>query len=121
LISGYNLGYYLQMARFVIEFNLNVKKDLEWIQKNHHSSIKTSIAEQLQFTPHVETRNRKPLNPQIREAEWELRCGDNNRYRVLYRFWFVELPEESDTVGVVLVVAIGEKKGERLWIGGEKQ
>jgi hypothetical protein len=121
LIYGLNFSYDDEVPRFVVEFDFGVKDDLAWIPKNHHSNIKISIAEQLQFTPHIETRNRKPLNPQIRQAEWELRCGENNRYRVLYRFWFAEIEEQPDVVGVVLILAIGEKKGERLWIGGEEQ
>ena len=114
------------MAQFIIEFNESVKDDMKWIDKKHHQSIRESILEQLQHQANLETRNRKPLDPSIRDADWELRCGEQNQYRVLYRFWLEEkssdVPEENtDLIGRVLITAIGEKKGERLWIGGEEQ
>ena len=107
---------------FVIEFSETVKDDMKWIDKKHHQSIRESIIEQLQYQPNVETRNRKPLDPSIREADWELRCGEKNRYRVLYRFWLDEAvtKENHNQNGTVLITAIGEKKNERLWIGGGK-
>ncbi len=110
---------------FIIEFSETVKDDMKWIDKKYHQSILESILEQLQYQPNVETRNRKPLDPSIREADWELRCGEKNRYRVLYRFWLDEAPtnetkENHDQNGTVLITAIGEKKNERLWIGGEE-
>ena len=116
------------MPRFIIEFNESVKNDLKWIDKKHYKSIQENILEQLEYQPNIETRNRKPLDPSIRNADWELRCGEQNRYRVLYRFWLIEktnpeLEEDTatDILGTVLITAIGEKKGERLWIGGEEQ
>ncbi len=109
------------MARFVIEFNTSVKNDLEWIDKKYHASIKNSILEQLLFQPNIETKNRKPLDPTIQEASWELRSGEQNRYRVLYRFTLEENSAETEILGIVLIIAIGEKKGNKLWIGGEEQ
>ena len=55
----------------------------------------------------METRNRKRLraNP---IAPWELRVRD---MRVLY---------EVDEPGVVTVLAIGMKRGNRVYIGGEE-
>ena len=114
------------MPRFIIEFSETVKDDMQWIDKNHHPNIKASILEQLQHQPNIETRNRKPLDPTIRDADWQLRCGEQNQFRVLYRFWIKEnnqeLEENKDTdiLGTVLITAIGEKKNERLWIGGEE-
>jgi hypothetical protein len=127
LIYSHNLGYNLTVPRFIIEFNTSVKNDLIWIDKKHHHPIKVSIAEQLEYQPHIETRNRKPLDPSILEADWELRCREQNRYRVLYRFWFNENHDhendspQDDMVGTVLITAIGEKKGDQLWIGGQEQ
>jgi hypothetical protein len=58
----------------------------------------------------VETKNRKPLTKPVEfEAEWELRFGPDNRFRVFYQ---TDMEHSK-----VLVLAIGVKKGNRLWIG----
>jgi hypothetical protein len=44
-------------------------------------------------------------------AEWEFRFGPDNRFRILY-----EIQEAEHEVHVL---AIGEKEGNRLFIGGE--
>lgn len=65
------------------------------------------------FEPEKETRNRKPLRqPAPFESTWELRFGPNNRFRVLCA---VD-PERRE----VPIQAIGEKKGNRLFVGGEE-
>lgn len=59
------------------------------------------------------TRNRKPLRgPNVLGAEWELRCGPGNRYRVFY--------EIDQAARRVSVLAIGLKLRERLRIGNEE-
>jgi mRNA-degrading endonuclease RelE of RelBE toxin-antitoxin system len=88
---------------------------LDFIERKHHRVIRDAILEQLSFEPVVETRNRKPLDPPILNATWELRCGTSNQYRVLY-----EIPTDSDQDQTVLITAIGEKRGEQLWMGGER-
>jgi hypothetical protein len=80
------------------------------IDRKFHRALRDEILEQLGFEPFLETRNRKPLDPPILGATWELRCGPNNRYRVLYE------PFE----GTILITAIGEKRGSQLWIGKEE-
>ena len=45
-------------------------------------------------------------------AEWEIRFGPDNRFRVLY-----DIDEEEHSVQVI---AIGEKAGSRLIVGGEE-
>jgi hypothetical protein len=45
-------------------------------------------------------------------AEWEIRFGPDNRFRVLY-----DIDEENHAVQIV---AIGEKEGNRLIVGGEE-
>ena len=68
---------------------------------------------QLQFEPDVETRNRKPLKrPVMFGAKWEIRFGTDNRFRVFYR---VDYDQQQ-----VVILAIGEKVGNRLLIGGEE-
>ena len=67
----------------------------------------------MQFEPDVETRNRKPLVRRIAfEAEWELRLGPNNRFRVFYVV-------DRDR-GDVCILAIGVKERNRLFVGGEE-
>lgn len=67
----------------------------------------------LRFEPCVETRNRKPLRPPAPfAAQWEIRFGPDNRFRVLY-----DIDEEQNAVEIV---AIGETVGNRLVIGGKE-
>jgi hypothetical protein len=75
--------------------------------------IPENIEEPLRFEPNVETRNRKPLRqPAPFEATWEIRFGPDNRFRVLY-----DIDEEQRAVKIL---AVGEKEGNRLVIGGEE-
>jgi mRNA-degrading endonuclease RelE of RelBE toxin-antitoxin system len=98
---------------FEITYDPEVKTHLRFIEVKYHTLIRKAIEEQLAFEPHVETRNRKPLLPTAElDADWELRCGPDNRFRV---FYFADL--EGRTVHVL---AIGVKKGNRLAIAGEE-
>lgn len=69
----------------------------------------TAIEAQLLHEPLLETRNRKRLRPNPL-ASWELRVGD---LRVFYR-----VGEEG--AKKVYILAVGEKRGNSLWIGGEE-
>ncbi len=90
-----------------------VKDHVKAIGKQYHSLIRRTIEKQLTFEPLVETRNRKPLKRLAWfGATWEIRFGPNNRFRVFYR---VDSEERQ-----VFVLAIGEKRGHRLRIGGEE-
>jgi mRNA-degrading endonuclease RelE of RelBE toxin-antitoxin system len=90
-----------------------VTKHLESIDAKYESLIRQNIEEQLLFEPGVETKNRKPLRqPAPLAAQWEIRFGPNNRFRVLY-----DIDEEHRAVQIV---AIGEKERERLFVGGEE-
>jgi hypothetical protein len=65
------------------------------------------------FEPEVETRNRKPLKrPVSFGAQWEVRLGPDNRFRVFY-----QVQGENREVWVM---AIGVKDRNRLLIGGEE-
>jgi hypothetical protein len=67
----------------------------------------------IRFEPDAETTNRKPLRrPALFEAQWELRCGLDNRFRVFY-----EIDRESRKI---YLLAIGVKERNRLLIGGEE-
>jgi mRNA-degrading endonuclease RelE of RelBE toxin-antitoxin system len=90
-----------------------VKSHLQVIDARHHSLIREKIEEQLLFEPGSETRNRKPLHlPAPLDATWEIRFGPDNRFRVLYA-----IDEEGRAVHIL---AVGEKEGNRLFIGGEE-
>jgi mRNA-degrading endonuclease RelE of RelBE toxin-antitoxin system len=90
-----------------------VTKHLKSIDPKYDTLIREAIEEQLRFEPAVETTNRKPLRqPAPFAAEWEIRFGPDNRFRVLY-----DIDHENRAVQVV---AIGEKQGNRLIVGGKE-
>ena len=90
-----------------------MKDHLLAIEKKYHSLIRTTIEEQLVFDPEVETRNRKPLARDVDfEADWELRFGPDNRFRVFYAV--------DSAARKVSILAIGVKRGSKLTIGGEE-
>ena len=96
---------------FKIIYAPGVKVHLRSIARKHHSLIRDAIETWLRFEPNVETANRKPLKrPGILEGAWEIRFGPGNQFRVFY-----EVDREG---GQVYVLAIGEKRGNRLWVGG---
>jgi mRNA-degrading endonuclease RelE of RelBE toxin-antitoxin system len=98
--------------RYTFEFAAAVTDHLRAIDKKFHSLIREKIEEQLRFEPAIETRNRKPLSEAAPlDATWEIRFGPGNRFRVLY-----DVNEETSTVEIL---GIGEKQGERLFIGGK--
>jgi mRNA-degrading endonuclease RelE of RelBE toxin-antitoxin system len=100
-------------SHFDIIYAPQIKQHLRIIERKYHSLIRKEIETHLQFTPDVETRNRKPLSRPIEfGADWELRCGADNRFRVFY-----EIDREH---GEVHILAIGVKRGNRLFVGGEE-
>ena len=86
---------------------------LDHIESKYDSTLQQVIEKQLAHEPLTETRNRKPL---LRDtaigATWEVRCGPNNRFRILYQ---VDVKER-----IVLVVAIVTKVGNTLFVGTER-
>jgi mRNA-degrading endonuclease RelE of RelBE toxin-antitoxin system len=103
------------MARrrpYTLIYARGVTKHLKSIDAKYDRVIRENIEEQLLFSPTMETRNRKPLRqPAPFAAQWEIRFGPDNRFRVLY-----DIDEEQHAVQIV---AIGEKEGNRLIVGGE--
>ncbi len=104
------------MARkgpFKLSYDEATRNQLHAIQVKYHSLIRKVIEEQLLFEPEKETHNRKPLRqPAPFEATWELRFGPDNRFRVLYG-----VDQERREVQIQ---AIGVKKGNHLFVGGEE-
>jgi len=101
-----------KLKPFALVFAPDVKPHLKAIEVKWDSLIRRTIEEQLTYEPDVETRNRKPLRrrPTPFEADWEIRFGPDNRFRVLYK-----ISEENHEVKVL---AIGVKEGDRLLFGG---
>ena len=100
-------------SRFGLIYAPQVKMHLQVIEQKYHSLIRRTIESQLQFEPNVETRNRKPLKKPVEPgADWDIRFGPDNRFRVFYS---VEQQNRQ-----VFILAIGMKKGNRLIIGREE-
>jgi mRNA-degrading endonuclease RelE of RelBE toxin-antitoxin system len=98
---------------FALVYADAVRQHLQTIETKHHSLIQSEIEGQLRFEPEVETRNRKPLQRPISfGAQWELRLGPDNRFRVFYQ---VDLESRE-----VRVLAVGVKDRARLLIGGKE-
>ena len=90
-----------------------VHNHMDAIDAKYESLVHEKIEEQLTHEPDVATRNRKPVRPPAAfEAEWELRFGPNNRFRVFYQI--------DHARREVLIVAVGEKDRNRLLVGGEE-
>src|SRR5262249_54368127 len=102
----------IRLNPYSVVYAPDVYDHLEAIESKYHSLIRPTIEEQLFFEPSVETRNRKPLaEPNSLNAEWELRFGPENRFRVFYN-----VDEEQREVRIL---AIGVTRGNRLMIGEE--
>ena len=102
-----------QAKRFRIVYHSRLKGHLQSIDRKYHSLIRETIEQQLSYEPEVITKNRKPvIQPYRFDATWEIRFGPQNCFRVFYEV------EQNETI--VSVLAIGEKRGNRLYIGGEE-
>ncbi len=88
------------------------QEHLAAIDRQYHGLIRDALDTHLRFEPLVATRNRQPLKRPVLGSEWKVRFGPGNRPRVFYRV------DERD--GSVTILAIGEKRGNVLWIGGEE-
>lgn len=84
----------------------DAREHIRQLTARQRSFVLDRIADQLVSEPTVETRNRKRMRPNPL-APWELRAGD---LRVYY-----DVTEETQTV---TVVAVGIKRGSRVYIGG---
>ena len=98
---------------FTLVYADEIKEHLRAIEAKYHSVIQSAIETQLLHNPDVETRNRKPLKRPIAfGANWELRLGPDNRFRVFY-----QVNTENREVRVL---AVGVKDRSRLFFGGEE-
>ncbi len=90
----------------------DVHEHLMAIDCKYFRTIRKAIEEILSYEPDMKSINRKPLKFSSKYGEWELRFGARNRFRVIYRF--------SIQSREVFIGAIGEKRGNRLFVGGEE-
>jgi mRNA-degrading endonuclease RelE of RelBE toxin-antitoxin system len=98
---------------FALIYDPEVAGHLDAIEPKHHSLIRSTIEEQLQFEPETATRNRKQLERPIdMGARWELRLGPDNRFRVFYR---VDAERQQ-----VRILAIAVKERNRIFIAGKE-
>lgn len=95
--------------RYKIDFAESVKEQLRFLATGNRAKVFDAVEKQLQHEPLTETRNRKLMRPNPL-APWELRIGD---LRVFYDVG----AEEADTVRIL---AVGEKKGNRVFIAGKE-
>ncbi len=92
-----------------IEFAESVKDQLRVLPARKRALLLDSIQKQLVHEPLTETRNRKPMRPNP-FAPWELRV-DN--LRVFYEI-------VADEPNIVRILAVGEKKGNKVLIAGKE-
>jgi hypothetical protein len=107
------MGLTVTREPFQLAYSPVVYDHLAAIDAKYDSLIRQKTQEQLTYEPDVETRNRKPVRPPAAfNAEWELRFGPNNRFRVFYQIDYGNRE--------VRIVAIGVKDWNRLLVGGEE-
>lgn len=98
---------------FEIVYDEGTFEHMDAIESKYDSLIREAIETQLVHEPNRPTRNRKPLTePTEFGATWELRCGPGNRFRIYYD---VNLVERT-----VVILAIGVKIRNEVWIGKER-
>lgn len=98
--------------RFELVYDPQIRVHLKSFPKKDLALIREVIEDQLIFEPLMETRNRKPLDPASTFGDWEIRFGTDNRYRIFYTV--------DEMRRIVYILAVGEKRGNRLIIGGKE-
>ena len=91
-----------------VALTASAKESLKELRKYDRQRIVDAIETHLRVEPTNQARHRKRLRPN-QLAEWELRVDD---YRVFY--------DVVEVDRLVKVVAIGYKKGNRLFIRGKE-
>ena len=93
---------------YTIVYSREAERQFKALGSRTERAIKKKVTRYLSHQPDQAGNRRKRLRPNAL-AEWELRLDD---WRVLYNIF--EDEEE------VLVVAVGEKRHEKLYIDGEE-
>ena len=92
-----------------IQFAESAAEQFTQLTVRQQAIILDAVKVQLQYEPFRETRNRKRLRPNPL-APWELRVG---ALRVFYEV-------DAGEADLVNVLAIGIKKGNRLFVAGKE-
>jgi hypothetical protein len=97
---------------YTFEYLDDAIEHIRELPAHQRAAVMDQLERRLSHEPTVETRNRKPMDPDKRMyvAPWELRLG---QVRVYYAV--EEEPEPK-----VMSVAVGVKKRHRLFIGGKE-
>lgn len=99
--------------RYELIYDTEVRGHLAKIDRKYHSLIQRHIEGCLAYNPEIETRTRTPLSrPSVLGSAWELRFGPRNSFRVFYR--------TNSEERKVYILAIGVKRGNRMFIGGKE-
>jgi len=99
---------YTCTVAYEIRLSEDARRHLRRFSRRETRTILDRIQEALRNEPRTETRNLKRLRPNPL-SKYELKIGD-------FRAFFEVLDESRE----VLVLAIGRKEGNRLWIGGRE-
>ena len=94
---------------YQIEYTDAAIEHLKILTTRQQRTVLDTVDEQLKYEPLVETRNRKPMEPNSL-ATWELRIGNLRAYYDV----------EENTVSVVYIQAVGVKNRNRVRIGQEE-
>lgn len=94
---------------FRVEYAPDAEGHLKLLTARQRSLVMDAVEKQLSHDALVETRNRKPMRPNPL-APWELRIGN---LRVYYDILKGDLP-------LVLILAVGVKRRNRIYIGKEE-
>jgi mRNA-degrading endonuclease RelE of RelBE toxin-antitoxin system len=92
-----------------IEYSPDADEHLRALTARQRSTVLDVVERQLPHEPAIETKNRKPMRPNPL-APWELRIG------VLRVYYDVE----EEPAKLVAIRAVGIKRRNRLFIGGEE-
>ena len=96
---------------YTVEYSPEAIKHIRRLPAHRRATIMDQIEQRLTYEPTVAGRNRKRMHPDKKQfvAPWEQRLGD---VRVYYA-----VEEEAKKV---VVLAVGIKERERLFIGGRE-
>lgn len=111
-LSNQNFATMSHKTPFRLEYTPEFLEQLRVVEAKYRTLIRQTIEDQLRFDADVQTKNRKPLKrPVPFAADWEIRFGPNNQFRVFYAL-FRDQHE-------VVISALGIKDHNQLTIGGK--
>lgn len=102
-----------------VQYMPTAVEHLRSLSARQRALVLDTVERQLTHQPDVKTRNRKPMRPNPL-APWELRIGDLRVFYDIERAEGSDEQRESSEEGAVIVLAVGVKKGNRLWLSGEE-